>query len=194
MSGKGGKGAYYKNKYGGGGGGGGGGGKGKGTSGGKGSGKGAYYKAKYGGGRGGGGRGGGGGTSSNFSSGGGGGSHDGSSSLSTFPERTIEDLGATLQRIDGKGYGAYKDCLGGFTSSHGYTLFVDHVQGGSVICSSLCRASHTSAISYPAAPRRTSLLHLAELSVCAQLPPSGRKKIVFTTIQCGMRSAPTPFL
>jgi hypothetical protein len=151
MSGKGGgKGAYYKNKYGGGGGGGG---KGKGTSGGKGGGKGAYYKAKYGGGRGGGGRGGGGGTSSDFSSGGGG-SYDGSSSLSTFPERTIENLGATLQRIDGKGYGAYKDCLGGFTSSHGYTLFVDHVQGGSVICSWLCRASHTSAIICPAAPQR----------------------------------------
>lgn len=39
-----------------------------------------------------------------------------------------EDLRAILQRIDGKGYGAYKDIRGQYRFA-GYTFHIDHVQG-----------------------------------------------------------------
>ncbi|TAJ44287.1 ATPase [Methanofollis fontis] len=42
--------------------------------------------------------------------------------------RTAADLRATLRRIDGRGYGAYKDCAGAY-AFEGHTLFIDHVQG-----------------------------------------------------------------
>ena len=40
----------------------------------------------------------------------------------------LQGLAETLQRIDGRGYGAYKDIRGSYRLRHG-TLYVDHVQG-----------------------------------------------------------------
>ena len=42
--------------------------------------------------------------------------------------RTDEDLGRILQRLDGRGYKAYKEIQGGWAFPD-FSLWVDHVQG-----------------------------------------------------------------
>ena len=42
--------------------------------------------------------------------------------------QSAENLRAVLQRIDGRGYKAYKDMRGVYSFSE-YTLYIDHVQG-----------------------------------------------------------------
>ncbi|MEX0742626.1 MAG: ABC-ATPase domain-containing protein, partial [Phycisphaeraceae bacterium] len=41
----------------------------------------------------------------------------------------MDDLLTTLRRIDGRGYGAYKDIAGSYEMEPGVMLYVDHVQG-----------------------------------------------------------------
>ncbi|MEX2673086.1 MAG: ABC-ATPase domain-containing protein [Phycisphaeraceae bacterium] len=41
----------------------------------------------------------------------------------------MDDLLTTLRRIDGRGYGAYKDIAGSYEVEPGVMLYVDHVQG-----------------------------------------------------------------
>jgi hypothetical protein len=72
------------------------------------SGRGAYYKAKYGGGGRGGGRGG------RGSGGGGYYSDDAGGPRAQGPARSAEELKALLRRIDGAGYGAYRDMEGAY--------------------------------------------------------------------------------
>jgi hypothetical protein len=42
--------------------------------------------------------------------------------------RPMQRLTETLRRIDGRGYGAYKDIRGAY-QLHDWTLCIDHVQG-----------------------------------------------------------------
>ncbi len=53
--------------------------------------------------------------------------------------RDLHDLDASLRRIDGAGYGAYKDLKGAWDLG-GLTLFVDHVQGDPFAAPSRVRA------------------------------------------------------
>ena len=133
-------GEYYRNKYGGGGSGGGGGrGGGRGNRGGRG---GEYYRNKFGGGRGHGG-----------GQDGVGGGRGARPPASAGAPRPWAELQHTLQRIDQKGYGAYKDLLGSFSfSPEKITLAVDHVQGDPYAAPSRVRLLvPAAAASFPAA-------------------------------------------
>jgi len=48
--------------------------------------------------------------------------------ISAVVMKTDRELQSELQRIDGRGYKAYKDIRGGYDFTD-FTLFVDHVQG-----------------------------------------------------------------
>ncbi|GAQ88498.1 hypothetical protein KFL_004340050 [Klebsormidium nitens] len=106
------------------------------------SGRGAYYKAKYGGGRG---RGRGrsdegaadyiGGQSQTDNAGG---WEERSGSYQGNASGSVADLMQTLQRIDGKGYGAYKDIVGRWEFPE-FTLLVDHAQADPFAGPSRCR-------------------------------------------------------
>lgn len=54
--------------------------------------------------------------------------------------REAADLQRILQRIDGRGYGAYKDCEGAY-AFEGYTLWIDHVQADPFAAPSRVRVS-----------------------------------------------------
>ncbi len=43
--------------------------------------------------------------------------------------KKIEELRTLLERIDGRGYKAYKDIEGAYRNKEGFYLFIDHVQG-----------------------------------------------------------------
>lgn len=115
------------------------------------SGRGAYYKAKYGGGR---------GRGRGRSDGGGAGYDDSTnnqdmgSGSSTYDRNAAAgssaDLLQTLQRIDGKGYGAYKDLVGRWEFPE-FSLLVDHAQADPFAGPSRCRVqvSAHSGASYP---------------------------------------------
>ncbi len=53
--------------------------------------------------------------------------------------RPLQDLQATLRRIDGRGYKAYKD-IAGVYQAPGFLLFIDHVQGDPFAAPSRLRA------------------------------------------------------
>jgi hypothetical protein len=115
------------------------------------SGRGAYYKAKYGGGR---------GRGRGRSDGGGTGYDDSTNNQdvgSGSPSYEISaaagssaDLLQTLQRIDGKGYGAYKDLVGRWEFPE-FSLLVDHAQADPFAGPSRCRVQVSAHIgaSYP---------------------------------------------
>ncbi len=49
-----------------------------------------------------------------------------------------DELRATLRRIDGAGYKAYHDILGGWNFGSGFTLFVDKIQADPFASPSRC--------------------------------------------------------
>jgi len=92
----------------------------------------AYYREKYGGGGRGGGRGGSGGLDSG---GRGGGGDDQAMQMETETPPFVsqargssDELRRELWRIDGEGYGTYKDLLGGWSFGNDFTLYVDKIQ------------------------------------------------------------------
>ncbi|KAI3425930.1 hypothetical protein D9Q98_007902 [Chlorella vulgaris] len=166
------------------------------SDGGRGRGRGAYYKAKYGGGgRGRGGRGGGGRVGfreeegSLYSSQGqgrqqaggeqqdaGGASDDGgygAEGPASSSTGSGSDLAAALQRIDGRGYKAYKDIEGRWqmaAQQGGYCLCVDWVQGDPFASPSKCRVVLPAALA--ALPAQLVCSRTRRTAVCDYLTRS----------------------
>jgi hypothetical protein len=136
----------------------------------------AYYREKYGGGGRGGGRGGSGGLDSG---GRGGGGDDQAMQMETETPPFVsqargssDELRRELRRIDGAGYGAYKDLLGGWSFGNDFTLFVDKIQSDPFAPPSRChlRVPMTTAKfppdTFSNSARRTALCDLLTRAFC----------------------------